>query len=519
MKKTYTGLILAFIFTYAIQAQGWQWGKQLSKCADTLLESKLVGLASGTNDVYVGMQQYFIKTSVNRHQVLHFNASGALTWAQSLPNFWELMNMVADQAGDVYFSGRFYGSGQIGPYTLSAANAPDIFLVKINKGGRVQWAKTIDNHASDYNCELSIARNNELMVVLDLHDSLFAGNFSQVRDTARTEHVIARYDPAGNLVYTCKESGSAGFHYWADDIMIIEGDSGKLFWSSNVAYYTQSAEFKILSSAGAKLAGKAINDYYYDMQVDSKGYIYIIQNTGSHYMSVPVLNKYDRHFNKLWSLGLGGTYLPYFFGKIVIDAQDRIFLSGRNGNSYFGSSGANVFGNDTVSYSGPTTGLMAEIDSSGNYLEVTEHPIKGSSFNYEATDNAGSMYLGVAYINTDTSFAMGNDLFDLQAGAQYNYSYCGGTSLLKWNYGTQVSIDKNEDVLFPDLYPNPAREVFYIPVSRPTHYSVFNVCGQQVLTGDISPRSAGVTISDLSNGIYFVKLDEDRGGWRKLIVQ
>jgi len=60
------------------------------------------------------------------------------------------------------------------------------------------------------------------------------------------------------------------------------------------------------------------------------------------------------------------------------------------------------------------------------------------------------------------------------------------------------------------VYPNPTN--FIITVARSSNqvkqYSVFNVLGQQVLSGSITQKNTDIDLSDLVSNIYFMKIDD-----------
>lgn len=77
------------------------------------------------------------------------------------------------------------------------------------------------------------------------------------------------------------------------------------------------------------------------------------------------------------------------------------------------------------------------------------------------------------------------------------------------------------------IYPNPATTSFTIEGtsnSEKIHYEIYNVVGAAVKTGDVAAKTTNfngrISISDISKGMYFVKISDGKNEWtKKLIVQ
>jgi len=77
------------------------------------------------------------------------------------------------------------------------------------------------------------------------------------------------------------------------------------------------------------------------------------------------------------------------------------------------------------------------------------------------------------------------------------------------------------------VYPNPAANELTIEAtghSGKMHYAVYTMSGQEVKTGDINSATNSfketISVSDLSAGMYFIKLNDDKNSWtRKINVE
>ena len=77
-----------------------------------------------------------------------------------------------------------------------------------------------------------------------------------------------------------------------------------------------------------------------------------------------------------------------------------------------------------------------------------------------------------------------------------------------------------------NVYPNPTTSTLNLDIDAATatisNYSLVNVQGQVVLSNDVNSTSinTSIDVSNVSNGVYFLKLDTDKGGYtHRVIVQ
>ena len=66
--------------------------------------------------------------------------------------------------------------------------------------------------------------------------------------------------------------------------------------------------------------------------------------------------------------------------------------------------------------------------------------------------------------------------------------------------------DTSDDI---DVYPNPTSDIITIDVENPVEYFITNINGQVVKNGIVSYDSQQVDISNLPNGMYFIKIDNE----------
>jgi hypothetical protein len=77
-----------------------------------------------------------------------YRPDGSLVWATSLGGTGEQQShgISSDPDGKALVTGEFTGTAQLGPHRLDSAGArPDVFIAKLDRRGRVRWAKRFGN--------------------------------------------------------------------------------------------------------------------------------------------------------------------------------------------------------------------------------------------------------------------------------------------------------------------------------------------------------------------------------------
>ena len=190
------------------------------------------------------------------------------------------------------------------------------------------------------------------------------------------------------------------------------------------------------------------------------------------------------------------------------DSECSFTVSYEGGEQIYASSGtpaAGVLtqfdvncGGEPITFA-PVQNLAAAVD--GNAVTLTwDAPAEGTPTGYVI--NRNGVEIGTA---TEMTYLDEN----LQWGMTYNYTviaqYVGGTSLpAAVIVTTPDSVDENE-VIF-GVYPNPAESVLNIRTNAASfEYQMINSIGQVVMSG-VANGNVELNVSDLNNGIYFLKV-------------
>nr|WP_290469455.1 T9SS type A sorting domain-containing protein [Lacinutrix sp. MedPE-SW] len=70
------------------------------------------------------------------------------------------------------------------------------------------------------------------------------------------------------------------------------------------------------------------------------------------------------------------------------------------------------------------------------------------------------------------------------------------------------------------MYPNPVQgNLLTIENKQNTTYEIYNVLGKKVLKGNITPSDNKVNVSNLSKGVYILKLQSKNGTVTKKLIK
>lgn len=161
-------------------------------------------------------------------------------------------------------------------------------------------------------------------------------------------------------------------------------------------------------------------------------------------------------------------------------------------------------------------------DGNGWELGTTESGSSGSPLFNETGHIIGQLYAGQSFCDGITN----NGDYDIygRLATSWDFGNTPESRLSDWldPLGTgQMKIDPLQNALSTiefeitgslDIYPNPASEYVMVMNTRYPNLSfqLFNVLGQQLMSGNVSASENRIAMSGLSEGIYFLKLvDED----------
>ncbi len=267
-----------------------------------------------------------------------------------------------DKYGNIYLLGQT--NSTTGIASLSAhqpyhQGLEDAFLVKMNSQGKRLWATYFGGTGTEDGFYVTTDNDGNVIITGQTQNSanLSTSGAHQTQNNGMIDAYIAKFDPAGNLLWATYYGGSGI-------------DKGK-------AVYTDS-ENNIYLLGDTESADKISTPGSYQENLSGTSDAFLV--------------KLDKNGNRIWGTYIGGTGLETGFG-ITIDKNNFIYITGLTGST----SGISTPGTGQVSKSTGNDGYVIKMDKNGNR-------IWGSYLGGNGNDSG----TGVALDSDDNVYISGN---------------------------------------------------------------------------------------------------------------
>lgn len=441
MKKTTLILTILLSMVALTQAQNCFWAKS----AGTSDEDAGKSIATDLNgNVYV--TGYFTGNSISfggnvltnsnngsyAYYVVKYSAGGNVIWARGAAGNGKGLGVATDAAGNIYVTGHFtsltmtFGTAVV---NSTAVNFDDIFVVKYNSAGTVQWAKSAGGTGYDYGYGIDVDAAGAIYITGEFTSSTFSfGNSTLTKSGIDyTDAFILKYSATGNPLWAKSAGGvradnanrvsshGAALYitgsYTSDnlsfgaDVLTNDFPNGDAFYiskfdTSGTAQWTKDASY-----------GLGIG---YGITDDAAGNIYVtgvFHGDSIHFGSVSLhsiesgsedifIAKYSSAGNVIWAKGVGGSGSDISYG-VSTDASNGLFITG-----YFMSPSINFEVDTLYNYGSNNPDVfIAKYDTDGNTAWVKQ--AGGTSMDWGqavATGTGENVYFTGRFISSPAAF-------------------------------------------------------------------------------------------------------------------
>lgn len=555
-KKAVTTLCLLTTLVLSAQSPSFQWARSMesvsgtfgcSVAADASGNVYTAGYFSGTADFDPGPGTYYLSadTGVNTF-ISKLDVAGNFLWAKHVGGNSSIfgMSITTDVWGNVCATGYFQGKTDFDPgaatFLLDADKYDALFILKLDPSGNFLWAKSTRNVTSSEVRAYAIATDavgnfyvtgtvqgaadfdpgagTAQLTSAGSYDAFalkldVSGNFEWVKGVGGTSGDEAQdiaVDASGNVYIAGWFAGTADFnpgigtdHLTAsgfNDIFVLKLDvRGNFAWARIMGGETSRDE---ATSVATDAGGNAYitGSFNGTGDFDPGSATYTLTSAGFNDLFI---TKLDASGNFLWAKAMGGIAYDRI-NSIATDASGNVYTTG-----YFCAT-ADFDPDNGVYYlnsQGSCDLFILKLDASGSFVWAT--PAGGIS-NDEGfsvcTDKAGNVYTTGWFRNT-VDFDPGTGSYDLSvAGAEAN------AFVHKMSQET-AGIDATAPMNGIRIYPNPAKDVFHITLSRPVKQAgieIYNGLGDLVYKqASLSETITTLDLSPLDKGFYFIKIMND----------
>jgi PKD repeat protein len=325
-------------------------------------------------------------------------------------------SIAADNLGNQYVTGIFYGITTIGSTTLSSNGVQDIFVAKIDTSGNWLWAISAGGSNSEESWSIVLDTSDHIYITGYFSGTAFFGS-TALTSSGSTDIFIAKIDNNGNWLWA-KRAGGA------------DGDIGAGIAIDNDSNIYLTGNFVGIAVLGSTTITSNGEDDIYVAKLDGDG-------------------------NWLWAISAGGINRTTSQG-IALDSSANIYLTGQfTGTTYF----------DTTALvsSGGYDLYVAKMDSSGNWLWAVKADGVNDGVGYDIAIGPGSgIYVigwfdGTATYGSSTITSLGScDVFISKLTSDGNWLWtkrAGGTGI---DYGYSISVDNAENILLTGSFRDTA---------------------------------------------------------------
>ena len=327
--------------------------------------------------------------------IVKYDAGGNVVWAKSAggTNNDYGSGIAVDAAGNYYVTGAFSSSTiTFAPTTLTNAGGYDVFVVKYDVYGLVQWARRAGSTGNEGGGVIEVDASGNSCETGYFNSSTITFGATTLTNAGGNDMFLVKYDASGNVVWA---KGAGGTNYDAGDGVAIDV-SGNVYLSGYFSSSTITFGSTTLTNAGiydmfvvkydasgivqwAKRAGGTNSDDCSSITVDSSGNIYAVGEFTSSTISfgaITLINaggsdiyvvKYDGTGNVLWAKSAGGTVDDYGYG-IAVDASGNNYVTGAFSSPFI------AFGATTLTNVGSSDIFIAKLSTPPAITSIVDVP-------------------------------------------------------------------------------------------------------------------------------------------------
>lgn len=284
--------------------------------------------------------------SVGRYDILvaKYSSDGVFQWIRTAGGTGddEGWAISHDQDGNVYETGYFNGTANFNGTSVRSNGGRDIFIAKYNPAGNLVWVRTAGGSSDDYGKGITIDNNNRIFITGGFRSSRAYFDSQRIRSSGGDDIFIASYTASGNFNWVKNAGGSS------DDVgcAITTDAASTIYITGN---YRGPANF-----GGTSLTGIDANEIFFA--------------------------SYDASGNFKWVLKAGGAADKSDSGGLV--EAGRSICTDRSGNILASGDyrSASTFGNTELAPWDHTDIFITKIGITPPVSTVITAPINNTNF-------------------------------------------------------------------------------------------------------------------------------------------
>jgi len=427
----------------------------------------------------------------------------------------------------------------------------DAIMVKYDNAGNIVYQKNFGGSNQDVYESVTATSDDIVAVGYSYPTSFNTGDWTGVTGKGSYDAIIVKYDNASNIVWKKNFGGSDEDYYnsvtaVSDGIVAIGYSKANSFntgdWTGNTGKGSTDAIIVKYDNAGniayQKNFGGSDEDYYNSVTAVSDGIVAVgyskansfntgdwMGYTGKGYSDATIV-KYDNSGNSVWKKNFGGSDTDY--NDCVTATSDGIVTVGGsfegsfNTGDFTGVIGKGGIDATLVKYFIPVTDIagVPATATVGTPLTLTG-TVTPSEASYK------TIIWTVASAGTTGAVITGNQLFVTAAGtAVITATVINGTSMGN-NFTKSFYINATTtgvETITADalsIYPNPVKDELLIINNEQltmNNVEIVDIMGKIIYNSSFIINNS-INVSSLPQGIYFLKIETDKGIVTKKFVK
>jgi len=298
--------------------------------------------------------------------VAKFDAAANLLWARGPSGGYNTSGskIAVDSTGNCYVTGSFNGTNTFGGTNLVSRGSSDVLLLKYDPDGNLLWAQQAGGSALDGGAGIALDASNNVYLLANIRSTNAAFGsfvFSVIGTYICQNMVVAKYDPAGNVIWAKQYGGTS-----------LDAGTSIVVDKSTNCYITGSA------SSTNLFFGSIVLTNNYNLLIGTAVFVVKLDDCG----------------NALWAKAAQGNNTVSSQG-IAVDQAGNSYIAGYFQCDYL------VFDTMTLTNTepdpfggGPADAFVAKFDAYGNLLRVVQPVGTNDQRAFSiAVDSAANVYI------------------------------------------------------------------------------------------------------------------------------
>ncbi len=324
-------------------------------------------------------------------------------------------SIVTDSSGNVYTTGNYAETAYFGILSLTSAGDNDVFVMKTNPSGIVQWVVSAGGTGTEYSYSLTLDGSGNIYITGVFQGTASFGTIS-LTSNGGYDIFIAKLNNTGNWLWAVSAGGE-------------QADYGLGICTQGSNLYVCGYFYNIASFGSMSLTSSGQSDIF--------------------------VAKLNTNGNWLWVTKAGGMSYDISY-DMLCDQDGNVHIAG-----YFSSSA--TFGTLSLTSSGDRDICVAKLNTEGTWLWATKAGGSGwDAANGIARDNNGNIYVTGTFKLTATfgSYTLTtgtyNDIFVAKLNSSGSWSWARQAGGISSDYGNSVCVDPNGNVYVTGYYDGTA---------------------------------------------------------------